>query len=154
MNARHDAPSHSTLGRPGAWSLATLLALSTALAACQGEPAVPHPGQTVGQKIDGAIAGAQQSAEAAKSEALGHLGKAMNKAETVMADATITASVKARLATDADLGSAGIEVSTQAGKVSLSGQAPSETARERAAELARSVAGVSGVDNQLVLKPS
>ena len=45
-----------------------------------------------------------------------------------------------------------IDVDTRDGVVTLSGPAPSATARERASEIARGVKGVSSVNNQLTIK--
>jgi hyperosmotically inducible protein len=67
-------------------------------------------------------------------------------------DAAITAAVSARLAGDPDLSALRIDVDTRDGKVTLSGPAPTEAARARAAELATSVKGVLGIDNKLVVK--
>lgn len=67
-------------------------------------------------------------------------------------DATITAKVNASLAADKDLSAIKIDVDTQGGVVTLSGPAPSATARERASEIARSVKGVNSVNNQLTVK--
>ena len=41
---------------------------------------------------------------------------------------------------------------TQNGVVTLSGPAPTATARERASEIARGVKGVTSVNNQLTIK--
>lgn len=64
-------------------------------------------------------------------------------------DASITAAVKASLATDPALSAIAIDVDTQDGIVSLKGPAPDPVARERASVLARAPDGVRGVDNQL-----
>jgi osmotically-inducible protein OsmY len=67
-------------------------------------------------------------------------------------DATITTKVNAALAKDKDLSAIKIDVDTQNGVVTLSGPAPTATAKERASEVARSVKGVSSVNNQLTVK--
>jgi hyperosmotically inducible periplasmic protein len=64
-------------------------------------------------------------------------------------DAAITAEVKSLLAKDNKLGAISIDVQTQAGQVTLRGTAADEAAREHAAALARSISGVTAVDNQL-----
>ena len=60
-----------------------------------------------------------------------------------------TAAVKARLAGDQSLSALDINVEVSGGNVVLRGIAPDTAARTRATELARSVNGVTGVDNQL-----
>ena len=64
-------------------------------------------------------------------------------------DMAITAEVKTLLARDEQLSALKINVDTSAGQVVLQGSAPSDMARSRAADLARSVGGVLEVDNQL-----
>jgi len=69
-------------------------------------------------------------------------------------DAGITASVKAALIGEPTLSALRIDVDTADGRVVLRGSAPDAAARDRAAELARNVAGVTAVDNQLLIQPS
>ena len=69
-------------------------------------------------------------------------------------DATITASVNAKLASDKELSALRINVDTVDGKVALRGSAPSASARDRATQLASSVDGVRSVENQLVVSKS
>ena len=68
-----------------------------------------------------------------------------------VADATITASVKAELAKDPVLKAHDINVDTSAGTVSLRGAAPSAEARDRATTLATAVSGVVNVKNELTV---
>jgi hyperosmotically inducible protein len=63
--------------------------------------------------------------------------------------AAITASVNSELARDDELSALGIDVDTDNGRVTMSGTAPNEAARERATQLASAVRGVVSVDNQL-----
>ena len=126
-----------------------------ALIACQPKPDEP----TVGQKIDGAISQAEQSAEQAKAKAEEMArdaktagGAAMDKVETGLGDAAITASVNAELAKDAQLSALKIDVDTRDGRVALKGTAPTADARERATQLASAVKGVISVDNQLSIQ--
>ena len=58
----------------------------------------------------------------------------------------------AALAKDKDLSAIKIDVDTQNGVVTLSGPAPTATAKQRASEIARTVKGVSSVNNQLTVK--
>ncbi len=67
-------------------------------------------------------------------------------------DAVITTKVKAAIAADKDLSAIKIDVDTQNGVVTLSGPAPTATAKERASEIARNVKGVNSVNNQLTIK--
>jgi BON domain len=70
------------------------------------------------------------------------------------ADAGITAAVRAALAADPTLAALPIAVNTQDGVVTLSGPAPDEPTRERAAVVAGAPEGVRGVDNRLLVLPA
>lgn len=69
-------------------------------------------------------------------------------------DAVITAQIEALIEKDAELAALDIEVATKDGKVILSGTAPSEALRARAAELAVTIDGVIGILNQVIVKPA
>lgn len=71
---------------------------------------------------------------------------------SVAADDRITATVRERLGTDEELAGQPIGVVSYRGSVTLTGSVASSGARDRAAELARGVAGVSGVDNRIVVR--
>lgn len=164
MNTLTDNPQRRTLMTP-TFRLATAAALALTLAAC-GQP---EQDATIGQKLDTAIAATEKKAdelgeraEAAADRAQADAAEATRDArvsagETTaqmgdfIDDAAITAAVSARLAGDPDLSAIKIDVDTRDGKVTLSGPAPTEAARARAAELAISVKGVLGIDNQLVV---
>lgn len=164
MNTLTDNPQRRTLMTP-AFRLASAAALALTLAAC-GQP---EQDATIGQKLDTAIAATEKKAdelgeraEAAADRAQADAAEATRDArvsagETTaqmgdfIDDAAITAAVSARLAGDPDLSAIKIDVDTRDGKVTLSGPAPTEAARARAAELAISVKGVLGIDNQLVV---
>mgnify|MGYP000650324811 CR=1 FL=1 len=79
---------------------------------------------------------------------------AANTAKGAIDDATITAQVNAGLAKDPDLSALKINVDTVNGKVTLNGPAPSTVARDRAETIAKSVTGVTSVNNQLVVTAS
>lgn len=164
MNTSPEQAQRNTLLTP-AFRVASIAALALTLAACgQSDDA------TVGQKLDAAIAKTEQKADELGERAEAAVDKAQinaekagneaklsaNEAASAMADrlddAAITAAVSARLAGDPDLSAVKIDVDTKDGKVTLSGPAPSEAARARAAELAISVKGVLAIDNQLVVK--
>jgi hyperosmotically inducible protein len=113
-------------------------------------------GRTMGQQVDEAIANTQNAAQrvgeaidATMEQAKEVASGAADQAAIAAADAAITTQVKAALAADAQLQALQIEVDTEAGRVTLSGPAPDEAARERATQLAQAVNGVVAVDNRL-----
>lgn len=145
-----------------------IVAGALALAACDSK----QDGQTVGQKVDQAIAQGKTAAQEAKQNAKEGLDEAARvtkekseqlskktdelsqKAEQAgrkVNDATITAAVKADIAKDPDLSALRIAVDTNDGKVSLSGTAPSESAKQRAQQIAQAEKGVTAVENNLVV---
>lgn len=67
-------------------------------------------------------------------------------------DTTITTQVKAKFADDAAVAATSIRVETLKGQVQLSGFAKSWQEKERAEVLARSVKGVSGVRNDIIVR--
>jgi osmotically-inducible protein OsmY len=70
-------------------------------------------------------------------------------------DAALTSKVKTAIASDAGLGSASaINVQSYRGTVQLSGFVDSKEKAERAGKAARSVEGVSKVENNLRVRPS
>jgi len=117
-------------------TLVASLAAALSLAACNKAP----DDRTSGQKMDSAVASAEQKAGDMKSD----VKEAVN-------DATITASVNAELAKDPSLSALRINVDTSNGQVLLKGKAPDAAAKDRATQLAQSVKGVNGVDNQLAV---
>jgi len=66
-----------------------------------------------------------------------------------LSDTTITGKVKAKLATDDRVKGSDIEVKTNNGVVTLTGTAPSSTAKDAAESLASHVSGVRSVNNQI-----
>ena len=115
--------------------------------------------RTVGERMDSGASKTQQAGAEAKQDAKDATASAADSTRQMGAtagdkvdDATITAKVNASLAADKDLSAIKIDVDTQNGVVTLSGPAPSATARERASEIARSVKGVNSVNNQLTVK--
>ena len=142
------------------------LVLLTALAACGKK----DESQTVGQKLDTAVAKTEQAAVDAKAKAETSLGKAEDamrdaaqKAEAsgkktadsvgaTIDDVAITASISAEFAKDAELSAIKINVDTKNGSVTLNGPAPSAAAKEKATLIAKAVKGVTSVNNMLVVK--
>lgn len=89
-------------------------------------------------------AGSDKAADAAKG--------AGTKTSDAIRDAAITIEVKALLAKEPGLSALRIDVDTAGGRVALRGSAPTASARERATALAKTVAGVTAVDNELAVK--
>ena len=67
-------------------------------------------------------------------------------------DTTITTQVKAKFADDSTVAATSIRVETLKGQVQLSGFAKSWQEKDRAEVLARSVKGVSGVRNDIIVR--
>lgn len=146
-----------SLSTPAARRVLTLTAtavLGLTLAAC----GKPDDDRTVGQKIDGAVAAAEQRTEVAKAEARDAAAEVKADAKEATAearasvdDAGITVAVNAALAGDPKLSALKIDVDTSNGRVELKGTAPDDSSRRRASDLARAVKGVVAVDNRLVV---
>ena len=163
MNSKNlmDRPAHRIA------SILAVSALALGLAAC-GKTEEP----TVGQRLDSAVEKTEQAAADARVKAESAMQNAetrmeqgaanaeatakdaANTAKGAIDDATITAQVNAGLAKDPDLSALKINVDTVNGKVTLNGPAPSTVARDRAETIAKSVTGVTSVNNQLVVTAS
>ena len=137
-------------------SILAVSALALGLSAC-GKTEDP----TVGQRLDSAAEKTEQAATDTRNQAESAMQSAENKieqgantAKAAMDDAAITAQVSASLAKDPDLSALKIDVDTVDGKVTLNGPAPTTVARDRAETLAKAVAGVTSVNNQLVVGAS
>ena len=163
MNSKNlmDRPAHRIA------SILAVSALALGLAACGKTEE-----RTVGQRLDSAVEKTEQAAADARVKAESAMQNAETKMEQGAAnaeatakdaantakgaidDATITAQVNAGLAKDPDLSALKINVDTVNGKVTLNGPAPSTVARDRAETIAKSVTGVTSVNNQLVVTAS
>ena len=137
-------------------SILAVSALALGLSAC-GKTEDP----TVGQRLDSVVEKTEQAATDTRNQAESAMQSAENKieqgantAKAAMDDAAITAQVSASLAKDPDLSALKIDVDTVDGKVTLNGPAPTTVARDRAETLAKAVAGVTSVNNQLVVGAS
>ena len=75
-----------------------------------------------------------------------------DKVATAVDDTTLTAKVKASLLAEPGLRALPISVETRNGAVTLSGTVDSDASRNRAKEVARSVAGVAAVVDELSVK--
>lgn len=141
--------------------LLSSMAMLLALGACDrvDNPTVGERTESGASRAERAAAEAKQDVKDATASAEASLDKAAQETRQLGAaaadkidDATITTKVNASLAADKDLSAIKIDVDTRDGVVTLSGPAPSATARERASEIARSVKGVNSVNNQLTIK--
>jgi osmotically-inducible protein OsmY len=138
--------------------------LAGALAACD-RPTTPTPSQPMGQRSDSAAeqrgsatARMEQKSEPAQSsaqQATGQMPQGAERGTTEVSnkvkDAAITTAVNAKIAQDPKLSVLRINVDTVGGRVQLRGSAPDAASSERAQQLASTVEGVVGVDNQLVV---
>ena len=114
----------------------------------------------LGQKFDATVAAGQQKVqkqvdglkEGASDVARGG-ALATARMASALGDAGITAAVKTALAADPALSAVKIDVTTDAGVVSLAGPAPDVKSRDRAEVLAAAPQGVKRVDNRLVISP-
>ena len=161
----------SPQSRPRLGTTILAAALAASLAACDRDDP-----RTAGQKVDDTIAKVEKQAEEIRADAreaardakqAGNemarraeekvadarqaTSNAADAAANKVKDAVITSRVRAQLAGDPSLNPLMVTVETQAGRVSLRGQAPDTAAAERAASLAGAVDGVVSVDNQLAV---
>lgn len=104
--------------------------------------------ETAGKELDQATRKAHEKAEQA-SERIGEEGR---KTATIIDDTVITAKVKAAIFAEPDLKTLQINVTTVQGVVTLNGSVDSQVDKERAKEIAGAVAGVTRVENGLVVK--
>jgi hyperosmotically inducible protein len=77
------------------------------------------------------------------------LKEAGTKAVEAAGDAAITAAIKAKLAADSELSARNIDVKTEDGVVTLSGQVASPSLMDKASQVAKSVPGVKEVKTNL-----
>ena len=134
--------------------LASLIAAGS-LVACDRAEQPRTAGQAVDQtiaKTESAVKEAAADTRAAADRAATATADAGAKASNAVRDAAITMEVKAMLAKDPNLSALAINVDTAGGRVALKGNAPTGAAKSRATELARSVSGVTAVDNELAIK--
>lgn len=125
----------------------TTVALASALVlltACDQK----ESGTTAGEKVDNAVVEGKQES----SKAGAYVEDKTSQTVQVVDDAAITTALKVKFVADADLKSLDISVDTVGGVVTLTGMAPSATAKNRATEIARTVDGVSNVNNNLTVQ--
>lgn len=80
------------------------------------------------------------------------IGTDTRSSATVNADNRISATIRARYRADAELGPAALRVETRQGRVTLRGELAAFDQRDRAERLARDVAGVRYVSNQISVR--
>jgi len=95
-----------------------------------------------------------QEAKAGGEQASADVKQLGEQAGDKVADAVITTTVNAEFARDKSLSATKIDVDTAGGNVALRGTAPSQSARDRATQIAAHVKGVRSVDNQLTVEPA
>lgn len=125
----------------------TTVALASALVlltACDQK----ESGTTAGEKVDNAVVEGKQES----SKAGAYVEDKTSQTVQVVDDAAITTALKIKFVADADLKALDISVDTVGGVVTLTGMAPSATAKNRATEIARTVNGVSNVNNNLTVQ--
>lgn len=117
-----------------------------------------YDSRTLGQRLDATVAAGSDKVQAqvddlkAGASAAARDGAlATDRVAGALGDTGITAAVKTALAADPSLSALKIDVSTDAGVVSLVGPAPDAKSRDRAAVLAAAPEGVLRVDNRLVV---
>ena len=125
----------------------TTVALASALVlltACDQK----ESGTTADEKVDNAVVEGKQES----SKAGAYVEDKTSQTVQVVDDAAITTALKIKFVADADLKALDISVDTVGGVVTLTGMAPSATAKNRATEIARTVNGVSNVNNNLTVQ--
>ena len=74
------------------------------------------------------------------------------KAELALAQGSLTAKIKAKMALDDTVKALNVDVDTQGGVVTLSGSVNSHAERDKAVQLARDTDGVTSVVDRLVVR--
>lgn len=128
---------------PKITAIALAAGLALLAAGCDDRP----EDMTMGQRMDNTVADAKQ-----QTRELGDtLEQKADQAGQAIDDAAITTTVKGKLLAADDLNGTDISVDTEQGVVTLRGRVPSDTARNRAVDIALNVDGVLTVDNRLTV---
>jgi hyperosmotically inducible protein len=122
--------------------------LTVGLAACDQ----PGPAETAGKKLDQTASKVGEKMGEAADKVGDQLGAQRAKAGVAIDDTEITAKVKAAIFAEPGLKTLQISVDTVNGIVTISGSVDSQSVSNRAKELASAVAGVTDVENRLVVK--
>jgi osmotically-inducible protein OsmY len=103
-------------------------------------------------KADNAAERAAAKADNAGDRMADKAENAGDRAKSAAGDAALTAKVKSALMAEPGIDSLQIDVDTNGGRVTLSGEVDSPENRSRALQVARGVDGVSGVVDRLSMK--
>ena len=108
----------------------------------------PRPAATSGQThtIDAA------KAREVGAEAGAAVAKGADEAQRAVANGTLTAKIKAKMALDDHVKAANINVDTRGSVVTLTGRVSNDEERRRAIQLARETDGVSSVIDELAVR--
>ena len=120
------------------WFFCLFLVLTLAVFAASGCTTTKNTGVAI---KEGTTAAGKQVGE--KAEDIG----------TKVEDASITSAIKMKFANDELVSAWNIDVDTSQGNVTLTGAVDSQTALDRAVQLARSVDGVKSVHSNLTIQP-
>lgn len=112
----------------------------------------PGPAETAGKKIDQTANEMGKRIDQSAGKVSEKIGEQSDKVGVEIDDAEITAKIKAAFFAEPGLKTLQISVETVKGVVTLTGSADSLANSEMAQALAGAVAGVSKVENKLVLK--
>lgn len=112
----------------------------------------PGPAESAGKSFDQKTDEAGKKIEEVTNEVVDAMSKEGDKAGVAIDDAGITAKIKAAILAEPGLKSLQISVKTVKRVVTLSGSADSQASSDMAKGLAGAVAGVSSVNNHLVIK--
>ncbi len=81
------------------------------------------------------------------------IGREQSSAGQYIDDSVVTTQIKAKYVKSDAVDASAIKVETLKGTVQLSGFAKSENEKDQAAKIAKTVAGVKEVENDIVVKP-
>jgi osmotically-inducible protein OsmY len=136
---------------------AAALAAGLALAACEksDQQKLKADAKDAWKDTREAASNTAENVKRETKEATGEAGKALKQAgETtgqIVEDAAITAKVKAALLAEKNVRSRDVEVETFQGKVVLKGHVPDRAQVDLAVKVARSVEGVTAVENRIAV---
>lgn len=147
LTARRNA-SHRRPRRRGAGLLAAALLGAVIAAAVVSSW---YDDRSIGQRIDDTVDSLKSDVKSGVATIADEGAATRERIGSSLSDVGITAAVKTALAADPALSALRIEVDTRDGVVTLTGPAPDEKARARAAVLAGAPDGVRSVDNRLVV---
>lgn len=129
-------------------SVGIALLLVAGLTACDK----PGPAESAGKKIDQTANDASKTITNVTEKVGDKMIEQSAKTGVAIDDAEITAKVKASIFAEPGLKTLQISVDTVKGVVTLTGSADSQASSDRVRSLAAAVAGVSQVDNRLMVK--